>query len=461
MYNMHTIKSVVFQKGVGKAQCFTVKAGQGENAAKGHLKVSRQDILHGSHNAARLKELESWHKLCVLGPAIRNYNGHSLQCIFLDTWKMKNGERVAKSRHIALGDRDRRDTQHLSSYSGTCWPDQDRVCTIFGLGEKWEIGIADVPTAFIRADASQNQPVVLRLPFELPPGAEKLGYFPGAYHRHLKAVYGTKEAAQLFQNLLKQQLGSNQWKEIGESLFLRGVSPVSPHVSVSPATAYSLSKHTSFVSKNGTLYTPHMSPGVSSHVSPQTSMSPGVSSPVSIYKKPTGQLSAHVDDLKAMANDVASVLLKETGDKLGITDVTVLKIGDKAQYIGTEWYRKSNIEVLVGQPEYALNIETGLSVKEASRKIAPHDFKQQEVIEIDMSLQKEHQALVGKLGWLAKTQFHLAFSMSAISSFNHRPTKHSLALVKRLCEYAKRTHTHLRFVGNVKSPCLLGWCDGS
>jgi hypothetical protein len=162
-----------------------------------------------------------------------------------------------------------------------------------------------------------------------------------------------------------------------------------------------------------------------------------------------------------MSKGVKNLLMNETGEKLGIEDVTVIKVGDTANYIGTEWHKQSRNVLLIGQSEYAKHIDTDLSEKDASRKIQTHEFKRSPDTEFDMSLQRQHMETVGKLGWLAKTQLHIAYAFSEISRYNSKPSQRSLTLAKRLCEYGKRTHTQLRLVGNVRSPCLLGWCDGA
>ena len=72
-----------------------------ENQAKGHLNATKEEVKHGSHNEAMLKELESWAMHGVLGPPLNSYTGPRVRTGWRNTWKLKNGQRVAKARMVA------------------------------------------------------------------------------------------------------------------------------------------------------------------------------------------------------------------------------------------------------------------------------------------------------------------------------------------------------------------------
>ena len=151
----------------------------------------------------------------MLGPVIQGYHGPSMPCGWVHSLKLKNEERVYKSRMVAHGNQDPRDIEHIPTFSGTVDPGQFFVCLIKG----WRLLFADVPTAFLRADADKATALVMRLPKLLPPGADKLGFVPGAAHRQLaKAIYGIPEAGRLWQMKLKEEATESKWSEFAQAL---------------------------------------------------------------------------------------------------------------------------------------------------------------------------------------------------------------------------------------------------
>ena len=77
-----------------------------------------------------------------------------------------------------------------------------------------------------------------------------------------------------------------------------------------------------------------------------------------------------------------------------------------------------------------------------------------------MSFQEAQQAWGGILGWLAKTQPHLAVVSGEVSRNCSRPSKRSVLSAMRACEYAKSTHQRLRLEA-VSDPVLVVWVDAS
>jgi hypothetical protein len=237
----------------------------------------------------------------------------------------------------------------------------------------------------------------------MPPGAEKLGFRPGACHMQLKAIYGTAEAARLFHQLLKDEMRSAGWKEMANSMFAKEDA-------------------------QGTV---------------------------------VAVCSAHVDDLKMRAHDPAEQLIHGVGKKLGIEAATTMKRGEAGNFIGVDMMLLDNNKMSNGKESYAQGMKTDLSEKEASRKLTAADLKDLGDMHTDEETQKKQMKLVGELGWLAQVDPNLAFIFSYISKTNTKANSRTLDLSKRIVEYAKRTTKPLKFVGNVKTPVIVGWCDAN
>jgi len=152
------------------------------------------------------------------------------------------------------------------------------VADIYCLTRGLQFGAGDVPTAFLKADAHGQQPLVLQFPPLMSPGAQKLGFRPGACHMQLKAIYGTAEAARLFHQLLKDEMRSAGWKEMANSMFAKEDA-------------------------QGTV---------------------------------VAVCNAHVDDLKMRAHDPAEQLIHRVGKKLGIEAATTMKRGETGNFIGVD-----------------------------------------------------------------------------------------------------------------------------
>jgi hypothetical protein len=249
-----------------------------ENAAKGHLKVTKEDIQAGSHDKAQLKELQSWYDHGVLGKVIKQFNHGTkfIQAWWVNSWKKTPEGREAKSRLVVDGSRDYRDLSVITTYAGTGIQGQLRSTDVFALEFfNGSMALTDVTTAFIRSDANHHFLVNVKLPPKLPPGAEKLGYVPGGVYPQVKAIYGLADAPRRFHELLKAELRTKGWEEIANSIFLLRDQQA----------------------------------------------------------KIKGIISAHVDDLWARGNN-ATELLCNLGDKLGITKVTKIEHGKLAVYTG-------------------------------------------------------------------------------------------------------------------------------
>uniref|UniRef100_A0A0G4I950 Uncharacterized protein n=1 Tax=Chromera velia CCMP2878 TaxID=1169474 RepID=A0A0G4I950_9ALVE len=119
--------------------------------------------------------------------------------------------------------------------------------------------------------------------------------------------------------------------------------------------------------------------------------------------------------------------------------------------------------MLWDQGQYATSLVLGGEgeIKKAV-KLTDKDLLVSADEEIDMSLQKQHQEKVGKLGWLVKSQPHLSFLFSALSKNNSRPSARSLRAVDKALAYAQQTHRALELKGlKEEEHPVLGWVDAS
>jgi hypothetical protein len=168
-----------------------------------------------------------------------------------------------------------------------------------------------------------------------------------------------------------------------------------------------------------------------------------------------------VDDLKMRAHDPAEQLIYGVGKKLGIEAAATMKRGEAGNFIGVDMMLLDNNKMSIGKESYAQGMKTDLSEKEASRKLTAADLKDLGDMHTDEETQKKQMKLVGELGWLAQVDPNLAFIFSYISKTNTKANSRTLDLSKRIVEYAKRTTKPLNFVGNVKTPVVVGWCDAN
>lgn len=378
----------------------------GENQAKGHLDVTPEELRAGSHDAAMLKELERWVELKVLSAEVPRSPGSRERFMttrWRHTWKAtEEGGRKAKSRLVARGFQDPRDPGWVETYSGTAEVGQFRTALIYALCQGWAGAKADVKTAFLQAEATDG--LLLRLPNELPPGADKLGFRPGAFHRQQKAVYGTMDAAKLFTDKFKAKSGELGWREIAQSVLVKGGE------------------------------------------------SGGATRAILIM---------HIDDLLCLAADPLA-LISEIGTVFELDEPVMMKPGVKRTYVGMDIeFGEAGRVCRVGQDSYAEAIDTGLSVKALKRAVGPEDLQPAEAREIDERLQPQQRKWVGMLGWLAKTQPHLSVAFGEVARNSCKPSEQTVHAAKRLCEYAKATHKPLVFNGFVNDPVLVVWVDAS
>jgi len=377
-----------------------------ENAAKGHLKVTREDIKNGTHNQAQLKELKSWKDHGVLGELVKvDRSTQFIQAWWVNTWKKTPEGREAKSRLVVDGSRDYRDLSVITTYAGTGIMGQLRSTDVYALhkfkGPK-KMAITDVNTAFIRSAANEHFLVKVKMPPTLPSGAEKLGFVPGGVYKQVKAIYGLSDAPRCFHELLKSELKAREWDEIANSIWVRK-------------------------DKQGSV---------------------------------EAIVSSHVDDLFARADDAAA-RLANLGEKLGITKISTVEEGKTAVYTGCDIVLNGD-EMRISKKSYADSIEVPLSAEKKKKKLTPEDFKvlMQLNREVDLAVQKQQQNAVGQLGWLASMDYRVAAIFAMCAATNHQPNADTLEVVLQALHYAKVIHKEMVYKG-VKDPVILGWSDAN
>eukprot|EP00919_Chromeraceae_sp_WS-2016_P032637 GHVR01077031.1.p1 GENE.GHVR01077031.1~~GHVR01077031.1.p1 ORF type:complete len:741 (+),score=128.02 GHVR01077031.1:275-2497(+) len=189
------------------------------NAAKGHLDVTKDDLDKGTHDTAMSRELERWLELGVLDTHDAPPSGvKPITTKWVLTWKLKYGVRIAKARLVAQGFKDHRDLNFIETYSGTANKDNLNLCLCYIAYKDWEIAKSDVTTAFLQAPIQQN--VWIKLPTRMPkliPGEWK----PGMEARVCRAVYGLVDAPRIYTSFFKQKAESIGWIEIEESILIK------------------------------------------------------------------------------------------------------------------------------------------------------------------------------------------------------------------------------------------------
>eukprot|EP00919_Chromeraceae_sp_WS-2016_P005718 GHVR01013417.1.p1 GENE.GHVR01013417.1~~GHVR01013417.1.p1 ORF type:complete len:402 (-),score=62.48 GHVR01013417.1:182-1387(-) len=128
-----------------------------DNAAKGHMLVSKEQIASGSHNESRLKELDRWRELKVLDLIEQvPKNVLCVPCIWVDTWKLKDKQRIAKSRLVGQGFKDPRNPSLVETYSGTANAEMIRIAFVYAVTRGWKACKTDIRTAFLQAELDEE-----------------------------------------------------------------------------------------------------------------------------------------------------------------------------------------------------------------------------------------------------------------------------------------------------------------
>ena len=194
-----------------------------ENRAKNQVEATKEEVAAGSHKIADLKELNSYAEMGVLGPKVTKVTPHVLSRTFTAgwrrTWKGEGDERVAKSRLYARGFEDRRDRGWLETYSGTMDAGLMKTAMVYALSRGWRAAKVDVRTAFLQTKSRDE--LYLKLPRDLPEGADELGFEPNGIYPQLKIVYGRTDGTRMYTVNFKQAAKKEEWNEVVESILVQ------------------------------------------------------------------------------------------------------------------------------------------------------------------------------------------------------------------------------------------------
>uniref|UniRef100_A0A0G4F0B1 Reverse transcriptase Ty1/copia-type domain-containing protein n=1 Tax=Chromera velia CCMP2878 TaxID=1169474 RepID=A0A0G4F0B1_9ALVE len=375
---------------------------QRENKAKGHILATKEEIEQGLFKEADWKELARWCVCSVFDlfsqtltpqPGVK---GITLR--WVRTWKLKEGKRVAKSRLIARGFQDPRDSELLKTYSGTADAGLARVAFVWALSWGWQAAKVDVSTAFLQAPIGEGV-WQLRLPNDLP-----IEVYPGlryrVYIKIVKAVYGLADAPKCYTDFFKKKVRGLGWTEVCESILVKR-------------------------NRKG---------------------------------EAIGLMVMHIDDLfvfsPSVDDDIAAVCTMFNTDELERMDN-----GEMHTYVSMSVCMRDG-EMLLDQSVYIMNMAESVSL-EAKKPITDKDFLLPTEKDVDPSLQKEQQRNVGALGWAVRTQPSLLFLFSHLFRSNTRPSLASVLAPEKALWHAKVTAKPLKLKKVRGVPVLVVWVDAS
>ena len=376
-----------------------------ENKAKNQIEATKEEIAAGSHREADMKELKSYFDNKALGPRVENVTPDILKKTFDANWRRTfkgyGDDRVAKSRLYVQGFRDRRVRGWLETFAGTADPGLERMLYLYALNHHWKAAKADVKTAYLQSCSEAE--LYARLPKNLPSEAAEFGYVAGGIYLMLAAIYGMKDSARIFGELLQNILIEKmKFVEVAESLFCKYDSKCNP---------------TAFIRK-------------------------------------------HSDDTRVFAPD-PNVIIDELRQHLKMGETISFKRDEWVVYTGIEmkWDDEKG-EAYESQQQYASEVDTQLKDAERRRKFGVKDLEPSREEDININFQKAQQSWTGVLGWLARTVRNISVVFSEISKNSTKPSALSVLNARRACEYAKSICVPLKFE-KVSDPCVIFWVDAN
>lgn len=371
-------------------------------ADKGHIDAKREEIDSGKFDAAMTKELNRW----LETDAVTKLENPSFEIVksavpsrWICTWK-KSGtdqERVAKARIVAIGFLDKSETE---TYSGT--PDHNllKIVTIFALSKKLRGLQADVTTAFLQAPIGDYE-MFIKFPKYVPKVLDSQladKFEANAIYKCNKAVYGFKFSPRVYTEWFKKEICAIDWITIEESIFVK-------------------------MHENEVI----------------------------------AVLVMYVDDLWIFATDPVEELnaIKKFAK---IESYELIDDGQPHKYLGMHVTKTDENTMEYDQTPY---LKTIYIDEEFSKvKMTNKDFLEPAEEEIDLSLVKPYERLIGQLGWCVRTNPNAAFIYCHFSRFSRKPSQSVFRSLKKAIKYCQLHSTPLRLKG-VKVPALRVFSDAA